>query len=204
MSLLPVYGCTALTAHQANDVFALWHAWEDECGRECDVPYWAVVWPGAVSLAAYILSRPETVRNMNVLDFGCGCGIAGIAAAKAGALKVIANDIDPAALHIARLNSQANNVTMHFNSENLLIKDIPESYDIILVADMFYNRKQSIPTINLLRKHKARGTRILIADAERPFTPRQNMQIFKEEIVPVNFDLEGVKERRVTIGTLNV
>ncbi|KAK6009891.1 hypothetical protein OSTOST_25151, partial [Ostertagia ostertagi] len=41
----------------------------------------------------YILDNSQLFLGANVLDFGCGCGSASIAASKAGAT-VIANDID--------------------------------------------------------------------------------------------------------------
>lgn len=45
----------------------------------------------------YILDNPSEFRDANVLDFGCGCGSASIAATRAGA-SVIANDVDTSEL----------------------------------------------------------------------------------------------------------
>jgi ribosomal protein L11 methyltransferase len=47
-----------------------------------------------------------------VLDYGCGSGILGIAAAKFGAQTIDAVDIDPAAVESARLNAAANGVVL--------------------------------------------------------------------------------------------
>jgi len=47
-----------------------------------------------------------------VLDYGCGSGILGIAAAKFGATEVDAVDIDPAAVESTVLNAQANHVAI--------------------------------------------------------------------------------------------
>jgi ribosomal protein L11 methyltransferase len=44
----------------------------------------------------------------SVLDYGCGSGILAIAAAKLGAARVDAVDIDPLALEVARANARAN------------------------------------------------------------------------------------------------
>ncbi len=200
--LLPVHNCPDLLAHQARDVFALWKAWEEESGQERDTPFWSVVWPGAVSLAGYLLHNPATVTGRKVLDFGCGGGIAGIAAARAGAGRVIANDIDPIALHITNLNAQANGVSVYPDGNNLLENDTDGCYDVILVADMFYTRTQSTQTGDFLKKHLQSGTLVLIADGERPFAPGEGMHVLREEMIPVNRDLEGVKERRVTICQL--
>ncbi|KAK6029430.1 hypothetical protein OSTOST_04461 [Ostertagia ostertagi] len=56
-------------------------------------PYWAFYWPGGQAVTRYILDNSQLFLGANVLDFGCGCGSASIAASKAGAT-VIANDID--------------------------------------------------------------------------------------------------------------
>jgi ribosomal protein L11 methyltransferase len=50
--------------------------------------------------------RPEEA----VLDLGCGSGILGIAAAKLGAARVLALDVDPNAVKAARENAAANGV----------------------------------------------------------------------------------------------
>jgi predicted nicotinamide N-methyase len=82
--LTPVPGRPDLVAHHAPDLLALWQAWEAECGARHDVPFRAVVWPAAQLLARVFQAEPAWVRGKSVLDLGCGGGVAGIAAAKAG------------------------------------------------------------------------------------------------------------------------
>ena len=55
-----------------------------------------------------------------MLDFGSGSGLAGIAAAKAGAAKVVATDIDSFALAAMALNAAANGVTLEFLAADLV------------------------------------------------------------------------------------
>ena len=81
--LTPVPERPDLVAHHAPDVFALWQAWEEECGARQAVPFWAVVWPAARLLARVLQAEPAWVRGQTVLDLGCGGGVAGIAAARA-------------------------------------------------------------------------------------------------------------------------
>lgn len=201
--LIPVPGCRELLAHQTENVFALWHAWELECSHECDVPFWALVWPGAVVLASYIMREPASIADKRVLDWGCGGAIAGIAAAKAGAHSVIANDIDPVALHIAQYNAHANDVRLITMDTNLLHDPDTGPLDYILVADMFYTKRQSEEALALLLRKRHEGASVMIADSGRPFTPIIKMQIIHEERVSVNFDIEGVESRNVRIGLLN-
>jgi ribosomal protein L11 methyltransferase len=51
-------------------------------------------------------------RGQRVLDYGCGSGILAIGAARFGADPIVAVDIDPAAVESARLNAEANRVTL--------------------------------------------------------------------------------------------
>lgn len=50
------------------------------------------------------------LENKTVIDYGCGSGILGIAAAKLGAARVIGVDYDPQALTATRNNSEENKV----------------------------------------------------------------------------------------------
>ena len=71
-------------------------------------PYWAFCWASGLAMARYLAARPEWVAGKRVLDFGAGSGIAGIAAARAGALEVVACDLDPLALQASRANAALN------------------------------------------------------------------------------------------------
>ena len=64
----------------------------------------------------YLDSNPP--KNINVIDFGCGTGILAIAAAKLGALRVLAIDNDPQAV----ISSKDNVVN---NKCESIIKDNP-------------------------------------------------------------------------------
>ena len=51
------------------------------------------------------------IKNKSVIDFGCGSGILALAAAKLGAEKIYAVDIDPQALQAAEGNAKRNGMT---------------------------------------------------------------------------------------------
>ena len=59
--------------------------WTCPAGQEDRDPYWTRPWPSAVALAAALLERPELVAGKSIADVGAGLGLAGIAAALAGA-----------------------------------------------------------------------------------------------------------------------
>jgi ribosomal protein L11 methyltransferase len=64
-----------------------------------------------------------------VLDYGCGSGILAIAAAKLGAARVDAVDIDPQALEITAANARANRAAVRASRPETLA---PKLYDVVV------------------------------------------------------------------------
>ena len=77
-------------------------------GRPNDDPHWATLWQGSVALAEQILENPELVKDKRVIDLGTGLGLAGIAAAIAGASEVVLTDREPKALYCVLCAAAAN------------------------------------------------------------------------------------------------
>jgi predicted nicotinamide N-methyase len=146
--LTPVPGRPDLVAHQAPDLLALWQAWEAESGAMQDVSFWAIVWPAAQLLACVLQAAPAWVRGKTVLDLGYGGGVAGIAAAQAGATRVIAHDRDPVALAVAARNATANAVALTLARTPVLHGPCPAGTQCILVGDLFYERAAARPKPN--------------------------------------------------------
>jgi len=113
----------------------------------------------------------ETLRGdwgtqLSVLDYGCGSGILGIAAAKLGAAAVLGVDIDDNALTAARDNAANNQVTLDLRHSK---EPLDERFDIV-VANILTNPLCVLAP--LLAARVARGGRIalsgvLAAQAER-------------------------------------
>jgi predicted nicotinamide N-methyase len=195
----PVTGCPEIQARTSQAVFALWEAWEKETGQECPVPFWAVVWPAAQVLARFLLDRPDLVRNREVMEIGCGGAVASIAAAKAGACRVTANDVDPIALAIALQNSTRNRVCLEFDSENRIETRSIGSAELVLCSDFFYAKAESLALAGLLDEWRKQSVTILIADGGRAFVPKGYREVLWEEEVEVDSDLEGREKRTVRI-----
>ena len=58
-----------------------------DAGEDDKDPYWARPWPSATALAAQLLGSRPLVAGRTAADVGCGCGLAGLAAAAAGATR---------------------------------------------------------------------------------------------------------------------
>ena len=121
-------------------------------------PYWSFCWASGLALARYLAEHPQWVRGKRVLDFGAGSGVAGIAAAKAGALEVVACDLDPLAIAACRANAQLNDVQLSYSTDFFAEAD---RFDLILVADVLYDRAN----LPLLDQFLSRGREALVADS---------------------------------------
>ena len=121
-------------------------------------PYWAFCWASGLALARYLAEQPQWVYGKRVLDFGTGSGVAAIAAAKAGALEVLACDLDPLALSACRANAELNDVQLGYSGDFFAEAD---RFDLILVADVLYDR-ENLP---LLDQFLTRGQQALVADS---------------------------------------
>jgi len=196
---LPVPGCHGIRARRSERVFALWEAWEKEAGQECPVPFWAEVWPGAQLLSRFLLENPEIVRGKEVIEIGCGGAVASIAAWKAGALGVIANDIDPAAIRIARENAESNGAYLRFDGENRIESGSSGTAEVVLCSDFFYTKGESLALSGWMDVWRRRSMTILIGDGGRPFVPADYREILREEWMDVDSDLEGKEKRFVRI-----
>jgi predicted nicotinamide N-methyase len=127
--------------------------------RVMDNPlYWTFCWASGQVLARFLLEQPQWVRGKRVLDFGCGSGVVAIAAAQAGAARVVACDIDPLALVATRLNARRSGVSLELAGDFF---SVPGEIDIVIVADVLYDRAN----LSWLERFVARAPQVLIADS---------------------------------------
>jgi predicted nicotinamide N-methyase len=129
--------------------------------------------------------------------------VAGIAAAQAGATRVIAHDIDAVALAIAGQNATANGVSLLLQSLPLLCGPCPAGITCILVGDLFYERAAAVTLEAWLRTAHRQGVQVLIADASRPFAPTIGVRCLQEERMPTAWVWEGTHVRTVRLLTLD-
>lgn len=105
-----------------------------------------------------------------MLDLGCGSGLVGIAAMKAGAASVLAVDIDPHAVVAAQLNAEANGVVTETLCVDLL-DGPPAAVEVVLAGDVFYSRALARRSLPFLRRCREAGLSVLIGDPGRASLP---------------------------------
>lgn len=165
-----------------------------------DDPFWAFAWEGGTALARYVLDHPEIVRGRTVFDFGCGSAVEGIAAARAGAREVIANDIDPLALIAAALSAEANGVALTLDARDRLGEDL--SVDVLLLGDMTYESAMSARVLAWARALTAKGVTVLLGDPGRGNLDGVALRRLAEHPVLVNDPSLARCERMTGVFTL--
>ncbi len=203
--LTPVPHVPEIALHVADEPVPLWEKTEDEL-RELGLPppYWAFAWAGGQALARYVLERPEQVAGQRVLDLASGSGLVGIAAVKAGAVPVVAAEIDSFAQAAIALNMETNGVYLDVVTHDLL-DDRPAGeprYDVILVGDFFYEDAAATRTFAFLRRHAALGTRVLVGDPGRAYLPRERLEWLCQYAVPVTRALENQDIKDTSVWSL--
>lgn len=146
-------------------------------------PYWAYSWAGGLSLARFVLDRPETVAGRRVLDLGAGSGLVAIAAAKAGAATVAAAEIDRNALAALRLNAELNEVAIATIGHDLTAGDPPEA-DLMLVGDLFYEKRLARRVARFLGCCLDAGIAVLVGDVGRAHLPKRRLRPLASYAVP--------------------
>jgi predicted nicotinamide N-methyase len=183
----------------AADVVALWEAMEVEQGRtEQEPPFWAAAWPGGQALARYVLDHPELVAGRSVLDLGAGSGLVAVAAAMAGATRVVASEIDPFGLAAIPENAALNGVG-GIEPVGDLLGERPPAVDVVLAGDVCYDRLMTERVLPFLDAARAGGAEVLIGDPGRPYLPKDRLL---EAAVHDVADTEGPRVRRTTVWRL--
>jgi predicted nicotinamide N-methyase len=190
-----------IALHLATEITPIWQASEAWLARRnIAPPFWAFAWPGGQALARLLLDEPGRVAGRRVLDFAAGCGIGAIAAARAGAARVEAAEIDPLAVAAARLNAGLNGVAVETLAADLV--GAPCRWDTVLAGDVCYEAPMARRILPWLRGLAAAGAEVLLADPGRAYLPDEGLAPVARYAVPTTRELEDREERAVTIHRL--
>ncbi len=139
---------------------------DEDAFDACDeyLPYWAELWPSAITLARAVARRALSGRR--VLELGCGLGLPGLAAAVGGA-RVTLTDWAPDAVVAARDNAARNGVALEalvcdWRAPDALVARAP--WDLVLLADVLYEARNVAPLLDLLPRL---AREVLLADPAR-------------------------------------
>ena len=182
----------------ASEYVPIWQAtetWLEE--QNVDPPYWAFCWPGGQAIARYLLDNPALIEGQRVIDFAAGSGVSSLAAARAGAASVVANDIDALSLVAARLNARANDLAFDVSREDWLAgpEGAPDT-DIVIAGDVCYERDMSTRALAWLRGHARLGRLVLLGDPGRNYFSAQGLEERARYDIPTSLQLEnrGMRE----------
>jgi predicted nicotinamide N-methyase len=140
-------------------------------GRRTDadqlhLPYWAELWDSAVGIGQLLVRRRDELAGRAAIDLGCGMGLAGTVAARIG-MRVLFADLEPPALLFAQLNSLPDAAHVRTRRLNWQTDRLDERFDLILGADILYERKQWDFLEPFWRAHLAPGGTVLLGEPGR-------------------------------------
>ncbi len=173
----------------ASDITALWESIESVYGVGRPTPYWAAPWVGGQALARFLFDRPESVTGRRAFDFGTGGGQCAIAAMLAGAASVVACDSDPMARTAAGINAALNGVAVDIREGDFLGRDL-DGFDIVLAADIWYERSLAERATAWLRRQAGSGATVIVGDMRRAYFPRVGLEPLAEYEIPTSTDTE--------------
>jgi predicted nicotinamide N-methyase len=192
-----------LKLHLASEITPIWQLTEEALSEMgLPPPFWAFAWAGGQALARYVLDNPDIVAGKAVIDFASGSGIVAVAAAKAGAARVLAADIDPYCGAAAELNARANGVSVESTDRDLLDRPPPAWARVILAGDICYEKPLAERVMAWLRAAKANATEVLIGDPGRSYFPRTGLIKLAEYEVSTTRELEDMEVKRTAVWRL--
>jgi predicted nicotinamide N-methyase len=189
--------CPEIRLRVAADLHSLWREQEQWLGTVgLAPPYWGVPWPGGQVLARYVLDNPSLVRGRSVLDIGSGSGLCAIAAAMSGGA-VTAADTDPVACLAIASNAELNGVEVTTMAVDPM--DDESRWDVVLAADVWYERFMAGRMTGWLRELAREGSRVFLGDLGRAYFPHRGVVergCFRVEGVGAN-EQHSISEARV-------
>ncbi|NTW51235.1 MAG: methyltransferase domain-containing protein [Chlorobiaceae bacterium] len=137
----------------------------EEFVKDEQMPYWAEIWPAAVTLSHVLMEQME-IAGKSVIELGAGVGMASVAAARKGA-RVLATDYSTEALKFAVYNALRNGVQLETGRLDWRMVMTEEKFDIVIAADVLYERVNLLPIVTAIDSLLAKGGAAYIADPRR-------------------------------------
>jgi predicted nicotinamide N-methyase len=205
-----VEGLEGLVLLLTDELQPLWRATETELRQQgVEPPFWAFAWLGGQAVSRWVVENPQAVAGRTVLDFGCGCGMSGIVALRAGARVTVGVDIDEVACVAAALNSQLNEVALQVVREDLVgrcdlrwpaqgeeVESLLAPHrevrlpDVILAGDVFYDAQMAARVLPWLQSLANLGVLVVLGDPGRKYLQTAQMQLLAEYRLRTTTEIE--------------
>jgi predicted nicotinamide N-methyase len=147
------------------------------------LPYWAQLWDSALGIGAFLAAEAPAAGSEsglgslfapgtnppNVLDLGCGMGLTSAVLARLGAIVTMA-DLEPDALLFARLNTIDAAGQVHARRLNWRTDQLGRRFDLIVAADILYDREEWTHIERFLRAHaclRSRAPAVVLGEPGR-------------------------------------
>jgi len=146
---------------------------QDAAGRPepLHLPYWAELWDSAMGVGRFLIAEAAKERGVlwpgcAALDLGCGMGLSGTVAAALGA-RVMFADLEAPALLFAAWNSAPFRDRVRTRQLDWRSDDLGERFDLIVGADILYERSQWEYLNPFWRSHLAPGGAVVLGEPGR-------------------------------------
>ena len=181
--------------HLATEVTPIWHATEESLARSgLPPPFWAFAWAGGQALSRYLLDHPAEVAGRFVLDFGAGSGIVAIAAAKAGAARVVAAEIDDFAGAAIAANAALSGVEIEITTADV-VGTVDPRWEVVTAGDVCYEQPMAGRVTDWLRGLARSGRIVMLGDPGRAYLPAGGLCERNRYVVPTSRNLEDRDSR---------
>ena len=161
------FGPKTLQVVQIKDLGGHIETLVDSGGVAClELPFWAKVWEASFVLANFLGRQPVTAGR-RILEIGAGIGVVGIYAALCGhEVEITDNNND--ALLFARANALLNGCPqVSVRNLDWRTPDLSRPYDMIVGADVVYDRSSYGDLIAFFKEALAPDGMIFLAKNER-------------------------------------
>ncbi|MEI8032059.1 MAG: methyltransferase domain-containing protein [Chlorobiaceae bacterium] len=137
----------------------------EEFVKDEQMPYWAEIWPSAITLSTF-LSGERQLQGLRAVELGAGVGMVSVVAASKGA-SVYATDYSLEALRFIEYNALKNGVHLDVARLDWRQVECPEKFDLLFAADVLYERVNLLPIVYAIDRLLKPEGEAYIADPRR-------------------------------------
>ncbi len=128
-------------------------------------PFWAATWRAAIGLDKFLQRMP--LRDVRVLELGCGSGQAGVGAAAQQA-RVTMTDAVGLALMVAKLNAWTLRDRIHFQRLRWDLDQLKQApFPVLIGSDLVYDPSLFSMLNRCARSHLSEGGRMYLSEPHR-------------------------------------